>query len=230
MARPHAQTRFFEPLLRGRPVDGANASFAMGYWAAPRTRGRDDGQDPVLHVDSTTGAVQELVGCITYSMHPNPDASGQFLVESSECGAGPPARAPPLAADADAHLGAPTGSEVCYIMTLGVAPRFRRRGLASDMLRRTILHAETRGAGLVRVSAARPAHPASDPPPLLLPAQIHLHVIVTNPVALGFYQKHGFQLLDVAKGALTAMPGEALPGPMPPHPRLGPPARLLPPR
>lgn len=61
----------------------------------------------------------------------------------------------------------PPGSEVCYIMTLGVAPRFRRRGLASDMLRRTILHAETRGAGLVRgllaprLPPVPPVHPCA---------------------------------------------------------------------
>lgn len=59
---------------------------------------------------------------------------------------------------------------VCYILTVGLKPEYRRTGLGSELLRRCIAYAETN-----RYCGA-----------------VYLHVIESNPAAIAFYKKNGF--------------------------------------
>ncbi|MFZ0395060.1 MAG: N-acetyltransferase [Terracidiphilus sp.] len=65
--------------------------------------------------------------------------------------------------------GEPSVGRVAYIQTIEVAPAFRRRGIASELLRRAEASARASGAGL-----------------------IWLHVESTNAAAIRLYGVHGF--------------------------------------
>eukprot|EP00301_Raphidiophrys_heterophryoidea_P019990 c4793_g1_i1.p1 GENE.c4793_g1_i1~~c4793_g1_i1.p1 ORF type:complete len:180 (+),score=44.18 c4793_g1_i1:30-542(+) len=59
-----------------------------------------------------------------------------------------------------------------YIMTLGVKPFCRRRGVASEMLRRVVTHEDLQGVA----------------------SKIYLHVQISNEQAIEFYRSLGFQV------------------------------------
>ena len=84
------------------------------------------------------------------------------------------------------------GQSIAYILTLGVEPRFQRRGIAAALL--------------TRVVAECTASPAC--------RLVYLHVITHNEAALAFYARHHFRLLRherrfyVIRGPLAPVPGQ----------------------
>eukprot|EP00933_Yihiella_yeosuensis_P034481 TRINITY_DN27971_c0_g1_i1.p1 TRINITY_DN27971_c0_g1~~TRINITY_DN27971_c0_g1_i1.p1 ORF type:complete len:370 (+),score=65.19 TRINITY_DN27971_c0_g1_i1:77-1186(+) len=78
------------------------------------------------------------------------------------------------AAKALAEEGKSQGA-VAYILTLGVADGFRRRGLAKELLRQSILHVEQH---MLHVKA------------------VYLHVVTYNDAAVKLYESMGFQRIE----------------------------------
>ena len=106
----------------------------------------------------------------------------------------------------DGQKSAPAESTLtvrCYIMTLGVLPRYRRLGLASMLLRQSMEN--------LRALVARKNAEVEKTPKVgaarekIRVTEVMLHVQVNNESAINFYKNHGFAVKERVTDYYTAV-------------------------